>query len=188
MSRSFHVETIPAQGIRVIESPGDTFFVVQSAVVLQIRWFGVDFAEYAQGQGEDLKPAGASFKRLEIRNPTATPQNVVIYAGFSRFLDQRFAVIEPKTVFAPWTGTQLAATTGQAFSGVASGRQIRRKSIQVTNLDANLRLQLRDAAGNVGLSIFPETSITLPISEFVEVYNQNGTPLACNISEIWWSV
>ena len=169
-----------------INTQGNYFAVVFAPVDLMIRISGSEAALYSQGDSLEL-PAGQTFSRLEVRNPSATASVVVlIYAGVGRYVQRRQAVMEPPTEFNAWVGTQLNASDGQTFSGVPTGRRMRRKCIQVTNGDATLRLQLRDAAGNVGLEIFPETSITLPISETVEVFNPNGAAVACRVSEIWW--
>jgi hypothetical protein len=184
----FSTLRIPAGRVESINAEGRNFYVVYSPVDLEIKWNGAEFAIYGQGAGIEDMPDGQTFKRLEVKNPSAADIIVKIYIGGPLYRDSRFAVIEPQTLADGWNGTQLAATTGVTFDGIPSGIRVRRKCIQVTNLDANLLLQLRDDAGHVVLSVFPETSITLPISGPVEVYNQNGSPVACNISEIWWAV
>lgn len=184
----FSTLRIPAGRVESINAEGRNFYVVYSPVDLEIKWNGAEFAIYGQGAGIEDMPDGQTFKRLEVRNPSAADIIVKIYIGGPLYRDSRFAVIEPQTLADGWSGTQLAATTGVIFDGIPAGIRVRRKCLQVTNLDANLLLQLRDADGHVVLSVFPETSITLPISGPVEVYNQNGSPVACNISEIWWAV
>lgn len=184
----FSTLEIPAGRVIPINAAGRNFYVVYSPVDLEIALNGSEFAVYGQGAGLDDMPEGRTFKRLEVRNPSAASILVKIYIGGPLYRDSRYAVIEPNTIADGWSGTQLAATTGQSFPGTPAGLRVRRKAIVATNRDANLNLQIRDAAGHTILTIFPETSITLPISGEVEFYNPNGSPVACDFSEIWWTV
>lgn len=174
--------------VQPVNIKGRNFYVVFAPVDIEIKRPGSEWATYPQGTGLDTQADGTEFERLEVRNPSAGTITVVLWIGGPLFRDSRSAIIEPRTEIAAWSSNQLAATTGSTLNGVPTGRRIRRKCIQVTNLDANLNLQIRDAAGHVGLTIFPSTSITLPISESVEVYNPNGSPVSCSISEIWWTL
>lgn len=185
---NFTTLQLPAGKVSAINARGTNFHVVFASADVQIKWPGGEFGYYQQGAGIDLLPSGQHFERLEIRNPTAGDLLVTVYIGGPLYRDSRASIIEPKTRAIGWSGTQLAATTGETFDGVPSGFLIRRKSIQVTNLDQNLTLQIRDTDGEVVLTVFPQTSITLPISEAIEIYNQNGSAVACNISEIWWTL
>ena len=185
---NFTTISIPAGAVIPINAEGSNFHVVYAAADIQIKWTGGEFGTYQQGAGMDLLPNGMTFRRLEVRNPNAGTILVTIYVGGPLYRDSRANVIEPKTRAIGWAGTQIDATDGETFAGTPSGLLIRRKSIQVTNLDTSLDLQIRDGDGNVVLTVFPRTSITLPISEEIEVYNQNGSAVACNISEIWWTL
>lgn len=182
------IKIIAPGAIEAINNEGRNFHVVFAPVDIQVKVPGGEFVTFPQGAGVENIPDNGTFKRLEVRNPSTGPITVVIYIGGPLYRDNRSAIIEPKTEFAAWSGTTLANATGQTFSGVPAGFRIRRKCIQVTNLDPALNLQLRDALNNIGLSVFPNTSITLPISEPVTVYNNSGGPIACNISEIWWTL
>ncbi len=180
---------IPAGRVQPVNAEGRNFYVVYSPVDLEIAMNGGEFAIYGQGAGIEDLPEGRTFKRLEIRNPSAASIIVKVYIGGPLYRDSRYAVIEPATVADGWSGSSLAPTTGQSFPGTPSGNRVRRKAIVATNLDQNLTLQIRDPDGHVVLTIFPQTSITLPISGPVEFYNQNGGgSVACNFSEIWWTV
>lgn len=179
---------IPAGRVIPINAEGRNFYVVYSPVDLEIAMNGTEFAVYGQGAGLDNLPNGLTFSRLEVRNNSAAAILVKIYIGGPLYRDSRYAVIEPNTIADGWSGTQLAATTGQSFPGTPAGLRVRRKAIVATNRDANLDLQIRDSDGHTILTIFPQTSITLPISGPVEFYNQNGSPVACDFAEIWWTV
>lgn len=182
-----YVLTLPPGKTEAINADGDFFRIVSAALDVEVRIMpGNTRALYGQGDAETMPP-GETFRRLEVRNPSAVSTLIVtVYAGFGRYAQQRQAVMEPRTEFDAWSGTQLAATSGETFAGVPAGTRLRRKAIQVTNEDASLLLQVRDEAGHVGLSIKGGDSITLPISEGVEIYNPNGSAVACRISEIWW--
>lgn len=185
---SFAELTVPAGKIEPINAEGRNFHVIFAPTDIEIKIPGGEFGIYQQGSGLNDLPDGRTFRRLEIKNPTTSDIRVLIYIGGPQYRDSRAAVIEPKTAARGWAPASLAATTGATFTGVPAGRQIRRKSIQVTNLDPTLTLQVRDTSGNVILTVFAETSIILPISEPVEIYNQNPAAVACNISEIFWQV
>lgn len=186
---SFTTLKIAAGKTEPVNAEGVNFHIVFAPVPIEVRWDnGGEFGIYEQGAGIKDIPAGGTFRRLEVRNPSLGEITVIVYVGGPAYSDSRHAIIEPRTEYAAWSGTQLNATTGQTFSGVPTGLRIRRKAIQITNLDATLNLQVRDTAGNVGLIVFPETSITLPISEAVEIYNANGAAVACHVSEIFWAL
>ncbi|MGH8016972.1 MAG: hypothetical protein ACREIA_01570 [Opitutaceae bacterium] len=76
----------------------------------------------------------------------------------------------------------------QRVSGLGAGAfsGLQRRSIIVSNKDPNNALELRDADDHVILTVFPETSITLPISGSVEIYNPGASAVALNVSELWW--
>ncbi len=190
MSNLSHFATlvIAAGKIEPINAEGRNFHVVFAPSDIEIKWSGGEFGTYQQGTGINDMPEGRTFKRLEVKNPTTSDMLVTIYIGGPIYKDSRAAVIEPKTKAKGWAGVSINAATGVTFDGIPTGREIRRKCIQVTNLDATLTLQIRDTDGDVVLTVFPETSITLPISEAVEVYNQNGAAVSCNISEIVWVI
>ena len=179
---------IAAGAVEPINAEGQNFHVIFAPVDLEIKWPGGEFGTYPQGAGIKDMPGGQSFKRLEVKNPSLGDIFVTIYIGGPLYEDSRAAIIEPKTRGIGWGTVSLNAATGNTFSGIPSGNQIRRKCIQVSNLDPTLSLQLRDSSDAVLLTVFPETSITLPISESVKVYNANGAAVALNVSEIWWEV
>lgn len=180
--------TIAAGGIQPINAEGRNFWVIRSAVDLQIRTGGGEFALYGQGTGLDTLPESEMFRRLEIRNPSIGEITVEIYIGGPLYRDSRSSVMEPRTEFDGQAANSINAATGLTLPGVPSGSRIRRKSIQVTNLDPNSNLQIRDSAAHVGVTVFANTSITLPVSESVEIFNPNGAAVALSVSEIWWIV
>lgn len=187
MNRQFFTLTIPGGGIRPIEQPGLCFSVVTAATVVDIKWYGTDWGAYEQGDGEDMRGTDG-FKRLEIRNPTVNPVTVVIYVGDAMRVSQRVAIMEPRTRFHAWSGTDIAAGASVVFSGPHAATDLRRKAILVSNDDPALPLYVGDAAGNIGHTVLAQTSSTLPISENVTIHNPAGSAVACRIGEIWWQV
>lgn len=164
------------------------FHVLYSPVDVEIKYPGGEFCAFPQGTGLASFPNDATFRRLELRNPSLGTITVVLWLGGPVLTDSRSAVIEPKTIPVAQNISTLAASANLDLDGIPSGLLIRRKALQVTNLDPNLNLQVRDASGYVVLTVFPQTSITLPISEWVSVHNDNGSPVALNVSEIWWTL
>lgn len=181
---------IPPGGIEAVNIEGSNFHIVFSPVDIAIKWPGGEFVTYPQGSGVDNLPAGQTFKRLEVRNPSLGEITVVLYVGGPLYRDNRSALIEPRTEVSAQTpaASIIPNAAGVVLDGIPTGLRIRRKSIQVSNLDPALNLQIRDAAGNVALTVFAQTSITLPISEYVQVYNASGGAIASSISEIWWTL
>lgn len=180
--------SIAPGAIESINGQGENFHIVFAPVDIQIKWPGGEFVTYPQGSGVDNLKAGQTFGRLEVRNPSTGTITVLIYVGGPLYRDNRSALIEPRTELDAWSSNSLASATGQAFDGIPTGLRMRRKAINVTNLDPALNLQVRDAAGHIGLTIFAQTSVTLPISEAVTIHNATGSAIACSISEIWWTL
>jgi hypothetical protein len=174
--------------VRPVIGEARNFHVLYSPVDIEIKYPGGEFCAFPQGTGLAQFPNAQTFPRLEVRNPSVGTATVVLWLGGPVLTDSRSALIEPDTLPLAWEGDELAAGNGVSFNGIPTGRRIRRKAILVTNLDANLRLQFRDAGGRVIASVFPEQTYSLPISKAVEVYNPNGSALACNIAEIWWTL
>ena len=185
---SFVTQVIKTGEIAPIVQSGENFHVVFSPVDLYIRKAGGEFGVYPQGGGLGNSDGNESFKRLEVRNPSLGDITVVIYIGGPEYRDSRSNIIEPDTVAIGQDITTIPATSELILPGIPYGSLIRRKAIQVSNLDANLLLSIRDASGFVVLWVFPLTSVTLPISKRVKVVNTLGSDIAASVSEIWWTL
>jgi hypothetical protein len=182
---NYELEIKPG-GIEPLNGEGDFFAIVSAPLDILVRYPGQSWMLFSQGDDHTLAP-GRTFPRLEVRNPSTTATiRVILYAGFGRYGQRRIASLELRTEIDGWNGTQLGANAGQTFSGVPSGNRVRRKAIVVSNGNATQRLELRDSDGHRALIILPGDSVTLPVSETVTVFNPNGAPTECAISEIWW--
>lgn len=192
MSSAPYTLTIAAGKTEPINAAGNFFHVIFSAVDVEIAPRGGsvgtrEFSTYGQGTGLDLR--GKTFGRLEVRNPSLGAITVKIFVGDDEgFRDARAALIEPDVECAANGTNPIAATTAVSLDGIPTGLRIRRKALLVTNLDQNLDLQVRTSAGAVIATVFPRQTYTLPISRGVQVYNPNGSAVACNIAELWWSL
>jgi hypothetical protein len=82
--------------------------------------------------------------------------------------------------------SQINAGASAIFTGAPVGSQIQRKAIVVSNIDANNTLVIRDKNNNFCCAVFPNTSITLPISGEVRVFNPTGANIQCYVSEVWY--
>jgi hypothetical protein len=72
------------------------------------------------------------------------------------------------------------------LSGVAPAGYVRRKAVQVSNLDPGSNLLIQNAAGVTGLVVRPGETITQPVSGFLRIRNATGAPIAAVISEVFW--
>jgi hypothetical protein len=177
---------LPAGGRIPFAVLGRYFHLVDSPCSIGVKLDEGSESLMRPGSGVELM-GGDEFRRIELHNPSNAPVRVSFWAGFSRYYDYRLALIEPETELHAWNGTSIAANNHVDFHPQITGTRIRRKCIMITNGDPNLRLQVRDQAGNVALQIMGQDSITLPISGFVRVHNPNGSPVDCSISEIYWT-
>lgn len=181
------IKTIAAGQVAPILATGRNFYVVFAPVDIEIKRPGSEFVLYPQGTGLDEIP-GDGFDRLEVRNPSLGEITVVLYIGGPLYRDSRSAIIEPKTTGVPHATTTLPANDFVLLNGIPTGLRIRRKAVLLTNKDQTLNLEIRDTAGNAIVTVFPQMSYTLPISEGVRCHNPNGSPVSCNIAEIWWTL
>ena len=178
--------SIPAGGTNSMGAYGQTFYVLGANAPIEIKTDVTPSKPYRKGTGEEF-PAELRFKRLEIKNPNAYAVTVEIWVGFGKYIDSRIEVQENNTVItsALPAGT-IAALTTLTLSGSPTGNQIQRKNLIVSNVDTAAVLQILDENDDICAVVFPETSITLPISGVVKVRNNTGVIIACYVSEIWY--
>lgn len=176
---------IPANGILALNVPGRYCYLVDAASRIGMRIGDQPESLFAPGSGVAF-PEGSDFERVELRNPTGAAQQVSVWVGYSEFVDRRIALIEPETELVAWSGTQIGAASGVTFPPVLTTPRVRRKALLIDNQDPALPLHVRDVAGNVAFHVRAETTITVPASGIVEVFNPAGAPVACSVCEIYW--
>ena len=172
-----------------LRATGSTFYVVESPARIEIRADNLAASEYAAGTGMDCEGA-AFFEVLDVRNPHAFDIEVKIYVGFAKYRDQRAAVIEPPTRVKGHGKIDLAANTAYPIPDTLATGDIRRKGVVVSNGDGtNLRIQLRDAAGNPFAIILPGETAAVPVSGPMQVFNPNpGGAISIYVGEIFWTL
>lgn len=144
-------------------------------------------SRFSPGTGVEFEQ-DSEFQRIEVKNPNAYPMAVSLWIGYARYLDRRLALLEPETIPLAWPGgPTLAANDGVTLIPALELGRSRRKCLIVDNQDPTLPLYIRDTAGTVLLHVRAENTITLPISTAVEVFNPHGAPIACSITEIYWT-
>lgn len=131
-------------------------------------------------------PAGAFFPNLTIVNQSADTLAIVLIIGQGDISADSTPQVERATQLVANAATSLAAADALPLTGVPTATLVQRRAVYVSNLDANLSLQIRDQAGNVGLTVFAETSVMLEVAGYLEVYNPNPGPIALSVSESWY--
>jgi len=188
ISSSPHTLTIGPGAKDFINQEGDFFAVLNSPVPLEIRWPGCEAAIYAQGDSVDMQ-SGERFSRLEIRNPTLAAVTVTIFTGGARYRSARQTMLEQPSALKGWQSvptSSIPAATGIGFDGTPPADGIQRKALMVSNLDPNNVIQIKDANGNLCLVVFANTSVTIPTSDFVQVFNPTGAAISVAISELFY--
>ncbi len=201
VTRTSRVAVFPLAANEIARVPGSgtSFYIVDcdSDAFVGIKTDKTSEEFFTVGTGKSFT-AEQFFGAIELRNTSASAIVVTMFIGFGDYIDHRtnivgnrlssiLPVIEPKTKPLANPAVTLAAATALALSGVApSTLYLRRKAIVVSNIDPNNNLQVRDAANIVMLTIFPQTSITLPLSESCNIFNPNVAAVALSVGEIWW--
>lgn len=202
-SRTARITLAPAgqtQSIQRIPGAGIRFYIVEAdtyeGVLIKTDKTQAEF--FTVGTGKEFSEE-QFFTAVEIENTTPDPITILIFIGFGDYIDRRttivgnrltsiMPVIEPSTKLLANASALLANNATIVLPGVPpNSTYLRRKSIEVSNLDLSGNLQILDDGGvNVALTVFPSTSIILPVSRSVTVRNVSGTAIALSVSEIWW--
>lgn len=175
-------------GSKSLDAPGTSFYMIECSGEVEIRTDENPFKTYRKSTGEEF-PREQSFSRLEFRNNGSARLSIRVWAGWGRYIDQRFEMLEVATRARGWTdwpGTAQQVPANSKIDVVAELGDgiISRKSVLVTNLDANENVRIEDGQGNTFLTVFPQTSITVPVSDKIAVANDTGAALSINIGEI----
>jgi hypothetical protein len=177
--------TIPANGVLPYPVYGESFYFLGATAPIEAKTDKTSYKPYRKGTGENF-PAELRFTRLEIKNDNAFAVQVTLWAGFGQYIDNRFEIVDTFTSIQGWVSSQINAGASAIFTGAPVGSQIQRKAIVVSNIDANNTLVIRDKNNNFCCAVFPNTSITLPISGEVRVFNPTGANIQCYVSEVWY--
>jgi hypothetical protein len=174
--------TLPARHFKLVESP--------NALRVKVG----DEPEMKLVAGQHLSAfQGELFERLVIWNPLPTVLRVKYWWGRIMFGDDRANQYEAPTVFravsenADFAAGVLGANGEVDLDGAPAFGLLRRKAVQVANLDPAVNLELRDGDDNVGLIVRPGETLTQPVSGPIRIANPSAAPVACRISEIWWT-
>lgn len=184
------IQQVPQAGVRfyIVESDSDSEIGIKTSRT-QEEFFTV-------GTGKEFRE-DQFFTGLEVRNLSSAVVTIILFAGFGDYVDRRTTIvgnrltsilptIEAKTKPVGGQFTSINPNSTITLTGIPGAGQIRRKAIVVSNNDANLSLQIRDAAGNPLNTIQPASSHILPISEEVQIHNPNPSAVSLTYGEIWW--
>lgn len=170
-------------GTHSIDVFGNAFYLIDCTGEIEIQTDLSPFKTYRKSTGEEF-PSEQAFKRLEFRNNGAAV-SIRVWAGWGRYIDRRFEMVEATTKAAGWDGAQeIPANDYVDFAPATGNGVISRKSIIITNLDPNENLLVKDMDGNPFMTVFARTSVTLPLSDTVRIENETGSAIACNVGEI----
>lgn len=190
------IATIPAASTRQFNVPGNYFYFVENGGTV---WLKTDIGgskPYQLGTGE-IVPPGSFFRFLELENRSAASIDIELYIGFGEYIDKRLNIVrerpasvqpvaEQPTAYVASATVSIAATTAVVFTGTPATGQLRRKAIVISNRDTAASIVVRDDSNAPGTEVFPSTSITLPVSGEIEVYNPTGGAIAVYMAEIFY--
>jgi hypothetical protein len=178
--------TIPANGQVPVKATGSHIFIVESPVAVMVKMDGCASVRVAPGCGLDCED-GAFFESAEITNLAAYEITILVYVGFAAYNDRRAQSLDANTVLIGQPVATILANTKLTFSGSPSGNLIRRRQIVVSNMDAANAIYVLDENDNFCAAVFFGTSITLPTSGPLKIFNNTGAPVPVCISEIWYA-
>jgi hypothetical protein len=188
--------TIPAGAGRVLPQhiAGRFWTYVEGPGALVVRFDETPSCIMVPGQGirADDFVGRDEFERFELSNPTGLEITVRLWVGYTEFTGYSRNQVEAPTEFVPFAPSGdyapgiLAANGVIDLPGTSSLARIRRKAVQIANLDPSATLYLCDAANVVGMVVRAGETITQPLSGFVRLRNTNAAPMAIYGSELWW--
>lgn len=175
-------------GTYQLDAPGNAFYLIDCSGEVDIRTDSNSFKTYRKSTGEEF-PRDGAFSRIEFKNEGASRLTIRVWAGWGKYIDRRFEMVEATTKARGWSNWPGSVQTVPANSSIdlpaqLGGGVISRKSVLITNLDANEKMRLEDADNNTFMTIFPNTSVTLPLSDTFSIHNDTGSALSVNIGEI----
>jgi hypothetical protein len=181
------VVTVPANGFQGVNIYGQNFYLIDSTGPVQISTDKTGPKVYRKGQGEDF-PIELRFKRLEFKNETAADITVRLWAGFGHFVDSRVEILEAYTKIRGSATVSIADGATLTLPGTPTNDLVQRKAIVVSNEDPNSIIRVVDSSGNNCCAIFPQTSVTLPVSGTCGIKNTSGAAVTVSVSEIFYAL
>lgn len=175
-------------GTYQLDAHGSAFYLIDCTGEVEVRTDENSFKTYRKSTGEEFTKDGA-FSRLEFRNTGASKLTIRVWAGWGKYIDRRFEMVESVTKARGWSNwpgnpQEVPANSSIDLTPVLGDGVISRKSILITNLDPTENMRLEDVDNQTFLTIFPQTTVTLPISDTLSIHNDTGAALSVNIGEI----
>lgn len=184
-SSVFVRQSIPAGQTIHVSAYGETFYFIGLTAPVNVKTDLTAAKPYRQGTGERF-PSELRFRSLDIENPNASPVQLTLWVGFGEYIDHRTALIDGYTQAVGSPYNSVPPMSARTFNGQPSGSQLQRKAIVVTNLDVANPLLVRDGNANVICAVLANTSLTLPISGPVDIYNATGSAISAYMGEVWY--
>lgn len=177
---------VPAGRTRRLDLGGTFFRVVSANAAFDITID--DLAPFGARTGDVYHaPLGEFFNSLTVTNRSTTAAlAVTLTIGQGDIQSPNAAQLPWPTRFVASTTVSIPAGTGILFDGIPSGVLVSRKELIVSNLDAGLNLQLRDAANNPGATVFFSSIVGVEVSDAITVFNPNPGALAVTMAEVWF--
>ena len=202
MSQAFFTTktiTVPAGATRSAKVTGVYFYCLDAAAPFD---YGFNESELWPGQlgmGRRLLQ-GEYFTEIFFRNPSLTDSVTIKFdVGSGELIDNRLNIV-PDRAGQPDFGTAPTLIRGAGVDSLAGSAHLHfagtgatgsgyglRKSLLVTNLDPSLNLEIwtdETTPVRVATAFFQQV-LQLDTTADLTVRNENATPIACRISEIF---
>jgi hypothetical protein len=129
---------------------------------------------------------------LVFHNPLPKRVAIEVWIGVTEFIDQRVDQVEaPYFIKSALPDGVLAADTTLVLDGEPPDGTLRRKSVQISNQDNNVPLEILDTSGAPSAIVRMGETITIPGSGVVKIRNTNqpgGEAIQCRICEYWYTL
>lgn len=185
-SSTVYITTIPAGGTLGVDAYGQRFYFINATAPLEAKTNLSAYKPYRKGTGENFTDE-FRFNRIEFHNPNTYPIFIQVFIGFGDYLDTTSELVESFTQAVGQASTTIAALSTVVLNGNPSNTQIQRKAVVISNLSTTDALYVRDISHNNICAVLPNTSIMLPISAYVEIYNGTASAIPWCCSEIWYT-
>lgn len=189
--------TVPAGGITIIDAEGTFCYMKEASGPLLIAFDTGPDMPVDVGTGMRATRKNDVFSKVIFRNPFADPVELTAWIGYGEFIDNRFTLVPSRDFAIPVIDAPTetlgvpvnliaSGATLDLFPGIPAGAQVRRRSVQVSNLDPNGRLKFKDRLGNLVSAIEPKSSQVLFTSGDLKLFNDSGADISFISSETWY--